>query len=119
MIVALSLACGVMAAGGTYFMWRARLFDFLIGLTLIGHAVNLSIFVASNAQAGPAPLINVSESVLAKSALDPVPQALILTAIVISFGTTTLLAVLLRTSLKSTGLARVESSDDDGRPGTV
>lgn len=104
MISILSLACGVMAAGGTYLLFRRRLFDFLIGLTLIGHAVNLSLFVTSNSQSGPPSIMGGDQNTLSPLALDPVPQALMLTAIVISFGTITLLAVLFRTSLKESDL---------------
>ncbi len=110
MISVLSLACGVLAAGGTYLLLRKRLFDFLIGVTLIGHAVNLAVFVASNPLSGPEPIIKEDQTTLAITALDPVPQALILTAIVISFGTTALLAALLRTSLKKSGLHDVGDS---------
>lgn len=112
MISLLSLACGMMAAAGTYLLLRRRLFDFLIGVTLIGHAVNLAIFVASNPKDGPAPLIGADQTVLSASTIDPVPQALILTAIVISFGTTALLAVLLRTSLSQSGLHSIESVEN-------
>lgn len=108
MISILSLACGVLAAAGTYLLLRRRLFDFLIGVTLIGHAVNLAVFVASNPQNRAAPIIGADQTVLAASAMDPVPQALILTAIVISFGTMALLAVLVRTSLKKSDLHTLE-----------
>ncbi len=108
MISFLSLACGAMAAGGTYLLLRLRLFDFLIGVTLIGHAVNLSIFVASTPKSGKAPIIDFNQTVLSSMAVDPVPQALILTAIVISFGTTALLAVLLSSSMKKSQLHEVE-----------
>lgn len=104
----LSLACGVMAAAGTYLLLRRRLFDFLIGLTLIGHAVNLSVFVASNAKSGTPSIMGIGQDTLALTTLDPVPQALILTAIVISFGTITLLAVLFRTSMKNSNLQDIE-----------
>lgn len=109
MISILSLACGVMAAAGTFLLLRRRLFDFLIGLTLIGHAVNLSIFVASNSKSGGPSIIGIDQDTLARTALDPVPQALILTAIVISFGTVTLLAVLFRTSFKKANLRNTEA----------
>lgn len=109
MISILSLACGVMAAAGTFLLLRRRLFDFLIGLTLVGHAVNLSVFVASNSKSGTPSIIGMDQEKLSNVTLDPVPQALILTAIVISFGTITLLAVLFRTSLKKAGLRNVDA----------
>lgn len=109
MISFLSIACGVMAAAGTYILLRRRLFDILVGLTLIGHAINLSLFVSSNPQSALPSIIGASQETLPSTHLDPVPQALILTAIVISFGTVTLLAVLFRTSLKNFGLTQAES----------
>ncbi len=109
MISILSLACGVMAAAGTFLLLRRRLFDFLIGLTLIGHAVNLAVFVASNSKNSAPSIIGIDQDTLSRATLDPVPQALILTAIVISFGTITLLAVLFRTSLKKANLRNVET----------
>jgi multisubunit Na+/H+ antiporter MnhC subunit len=98
----LSLACGALAAGGTYLLFRQRLFDLLIGLTLLGHSINLSLFVASINSAAPPSLIAPEQTVLASHSLDPVPQALILTAIVIGFGTIALLAVLVRSSKNQT-----------------
>lgn len=112
MISILSLACGVMAAAGTFLILRRRLFDSLIGLTLIGHAVNLSVFVASNSKSGSPSIIGIDQNTLSRATLDPVPQALILTAIVISFGTITLLAVLFRTSLKKANLRNVETIEN-------
>ena len=109
MISIFSLACGVMAAGGTYLLFRRRLFDFLIGLTLLGHAVNLAVFVASTAQSSTPSVMGPEQQTLSALALDPVPQALILTAIVISFGTVTLLAVLFRTSMKKLDLHDLEN----------
>ena len=114
MISILSLACGAMAAGGTYLLFRRRFFDMLIGLVLIGHAVNLSLFVASNSTSGLPSIIGINQSTLPSSTLDPVPQALILTAIVISFGTVTLLAVLFRTSVLKENLHNAEVVDKKG-----
>lgn len=115
MISILSLACGVMASGGTYLLLRRRLFEFLIGLTLIGHAVNLSLFVASTPRSGLPSVIGMKQDALMNSALDPVPQALILTAIVISFAAVTLLAVLFRTSLKDAEFHDIEDIQEGSK----
>ncbi len=112
MITFMSLACGFMTAIGTYLLFRRRLFDFLIGITLISHAVNLGIFVSTNPVSGLPPIISLGEETLAKATMDPVPQALILTAIVIGFGTVTLLAVLFRTSLSRSNIHNMESVEE-------
>lgn len=110
MISLLSLACGVMFASGIYLLFQTQLFKFLIGVTLLGHAVNLALFVTSNPTIGTPSIIGANSSFLESGALDPVPQALILTAIVISFGTTALLAVLIRTTAIQNGLHNLDTS---------
>ena len=77
---------GILFACGTYLMLRRSILRLVMGLALIGHAANLVIFTAAGLKrTGPA-IIPPGEEVLPATAADPVPQALILTAIVISFG---------------------------------
>ena len=79
----LALGLGVVTATGVYLLLRGRTFTVVLGLTLIGYAVNVFIFLMgrlwSNANA-----ILIGDGVVA----DPLPQALVLTAIVIGFATT-------------------------------
>jgi multicomponent K+:H+ antiporter subunit C len=87
---------GVLAGTGTWLVLRARSFDAVLGLTLWSYAVNLFIFFMGRIKTGAAPIIGVADPSLANYA-DPLPQALVLTAIVISFAMT---AVLLVVALK-------------------
>lgn len=86
MTVLLSIVTGVLFATGLYMMLRRSLTKLLLGLLLLANAANLLIFVASNPVKGHSPLIAEGAQVLERSAADPLPQALILTAIVIGFG---------------------------------
>ncbi len=78
---------GVLTAGGVWLLLRARTFAVMLGLTLLSYAVNVFIFAMGRLAIGAAPL--VAEGV--ERYADPLPQALVLTAIVISFGMTALL----------------------------
>ncbi len=81
---------GVLTAAGVYLLLRPRTFDAILGLTLISYAVNLFLFSMGRLAVGRAPILEPGGSGYA----DPLPQALVLTAIVISFAMTALLLVL-------------------------
>ena len=83
-------AIGVLVAGGTYLCLRARTFAVVLGLTLLSYAVNLFLFASGRLVIGRPP---IWDGAIAPYA-DPLPQALVLTAIVISFAMTALLLVL-------------------------
>lgn len=93
-------ATGVMTAVGIYLLLRARTFPVILGLTFLTYAVNLFLFAMGRLTINQPPVINA----LATGYADPLPQALVLTAIVISFGMTALIVVLaLRGFLESGG----------------
>jgi multicomponent K+:H+ antiporter subunit C len=81
---------GVLTAAGVYLLLRPRTFDAILGLTLISYAVNLFLFSMGRLAVGRAPILEPGIAGYA----DPLPQALVLTAIVISFAMTALLLVL-------------------------
>jgi multicomponent Na+:H+ antiporter subunit C len=82
----LALAAGVLYAAGTYLMLRRRLAQLIIGIGLLSNGTNLLIFTAGGLTRGQPPVVpDGAESLVAPYA-DPVPQALVLTAIVIGFG---------------------------------
>jgi len=85
---------GVMMAGGIYLVLRPRSFDVVLGLTLISYAVNLFIFSMGRLTVGAAPIVTEGQTDNLTSLADPLPQALVLTAIVIGFAMTALLLVL-------------------------
>ena len=85
---------GVMMAGGIYLVLRPRSFDVVLGLTLISYAVNLFIFSMGRLTVGGAPIVTEGSADKLATLADPLPQALVLTAIVIGFAMTALLLVL-------------------------
>jgi len=97
LLVAVGIA--VLTACGVYLLLRARTFPVLLGLTLLSYAVNLFLFASGRLIVRSAPLTDQPLPVYP----DPIPQALVLTAIVIGFGMTALLVVLALRSLAETG----------------
>jgi multicomponent K+:H+ antiporter subunit C len=82
-------AIGVLTAGGLYMMMRLRTFPVILGISLLTYAVNVFLF-ASGRLTTAAPSILTDATVYA----DPLPQALVLTAIVISFGMTAVVVMI-------------------------
>jgi multicomponent Na+:H+ antiporter subunit C len=103
MTLLLALVIGALFAGGLYMMLRRNLVKVVIGLLLLGHAANLFVFTLGRLVRGRPPLIRDEEVGLLQPYADPVPQALILTAIVISFGVTAFAIILLRQAYLSLG----------------
>lgn len=103
MTLVLAVVIGVLFAGGLYMMLRRNLVKVLIGLLILGHAVNLVVFTLGRLVRGSPPLIPEGEVSLIPPYADPVPQALILTAIVISFSVTAFAVILLRQAYLSLG----------------
>lgn len=90
MEVVMSFAIGILFAVAVYLILSRSLLRIVLGISILGHGVNLLVMVMSNLKTGAAPLLGEE----AASYVDPLPQALILTAIVINFGTTAFLCVL-------------------------
>ncbi|MCK9487674.1 MAG: NADH-quinone oxidoreductase subunit K [Dehalococcoidia bacterium] len=86
MEVLLAPVVGILFAAATYLLLQRSLGETIIGLALLTNAANLFIFVAAGLSKGVAPLIDTETGEPPPGAADPVPQALILTAIVIGFG---------------------------------
>lgn len=108
MEVVLALAIGVLAGSGIWLLLRPRTFQVIMGLTLMSYAVNLFIFGMGRVTLGFPPVINGQGAADASSYADPLPQALVLTAIVIGFATTALFLVVL---LASRGLTDTDHVD--------
>ncbi len=86
MEILLAVVIGVLYAAAVYLLLRRSLVKLLIGLALLSHATNLLIFTAAGLSHGGPPVIGPDAQTLTGPAADPLPQALILTAIVISLG---------------------------------
>lgn len=87
---------GLLYSAGMYLLLRRSMVKLLIGITLLGNGANILIFLLGRITKGKPPVIDESMSVFADIYADPVPQALILTAIVISFGIQAFAIVLLK-----------------------
>ncbi len=90
-----ALAIGVFTACGVWLMLRARTFDVVLGITLFSYAVNLFIFAMGRLTFGAVAIVEHGKPSTLSHYADPLPQALVLTAIVIGFATTALFLVVL------------------------
>lgn len=107
MLTILPLVIGALYGMGLYMMLRRSMVKLIIGLALIGHAANLLIFVAASGRGlvrGGPPIIAAGETVPQTVIADPVPQALILTAIVIGFGVLAFALVLFHRTYDAVGV---------------
>jgi multicomponent Na+:H+ antiporter subunit C len=110
-IVVLALLVGVLFAVGTYLLIQRTLTRIVLGLAMYGHAVNV-LLLSSGGRAGRAPILDGSES---GPVSDPLPQAMALTAIVITFGVTAFLLALAYRNWTHTGDDEVEDDLEDRR----
>ncbi len=108
--VILALAIGVLGASGVWLLLRPRTFQVIIGLCLLSYAVNIFIFAMGRLRVAAPP---VTTAGLEDPALyaDPTPQALVLTAIVISFALTALFLVVLLAARGATGSDHVDGEE--------
>ena len=95
MEVVISLAIGVLASAGVWLVLRPRSFQVLIGLSLLSYAVNLFIFSVGSLSIDKQPIVQAGLAPDLVNYTDPLPQSLVLTAIVIGFATTALFLVVL------------------------
>jgi multicomponent K+:H+ antiporter subunit C len=94
-------AIGILTAGGLYLLLRLRTFPVILGISLLTYAVNVFLFASGRLTTAAPPILRDDISLYA----DPLPQALVLTAIVISFGMTAVVVMI--------GLGAFLGSDDD------
>jgi multicomponent K+:H+ antiporter subunit C len=110
MELVLAAAIGVLTASGVWLLLRPRTFQVIIGLSLISYAVNLFIFSMGRLRTAAAP-VTVKGAEDPALYADPTPQALVLTAIVISFALTALFLVVLLASRGETGSDHVDGQE--------
>jgi multicomponent K+:H+ antiporter subunit C len=113
MEIVYALAIGSLAGSGVWLLLRPRTFQVLIGLALLSYAVNLFIFGMGRLAMHRPPIIGADDAIDPTLYADPVPQALVLTAIVIGFGTTALLLVVLLALRGLTGTDHVDGREPD------
>ncbi|MHB1298037.1 MAG: Na+/H+ antiporter subunit C [Gemmatimonadaceae bacterium] len=109
----LALVIGVLGGSGVWLVLRPRTFQVIMGLALLSYAVNLFIFSMGSLLIDKPPIVAPGIPADLAHYTDPMPQALVLTAIVISFATTALFLVVL---LASRGLSGTDHVDGTKEP---
>jgi multicomponent K+:H+ antiporter subunit C len=109
----LALVIGVLAGAGIWLVLRPRTFQVVLGLALLSYAVNLFIFSMGSLVIDQPPLVVAGVPATLEHYTDPMPQSLVLTAIVIGFATTALFLVVL---LAARGLSGTDHVDGDPDP---
>lgn len=114
MELVLALIAGILASCAFYLLLRRSLVKVILGLVFLGNAVNLTIFSVARVTKGTAAFIAKDADTLSGVYADPLPQALILTAIVIGFGTQAFAIALFRKAFQKAGdddLDKMNSTD--------
>lgn len=89
MEILVASAIGILTGGGLYLVLRLRTFPVIMGISLLTYAVNVFLFASGRLTVGAPPILSD-----ATTYTDPLPQALVLTAIVISFGMTAVVVMI-------------------------
>lgn len=110
--IILALAIGVLTASGVWLLLRPRTFQVIVGLCLISYAINIFIFAMGRLKTAAPPITTAGRESLAFYA-DPTPQALVLTAIVISFALTALFLVVVLAARGATGSDHIDGQEPE------
>lgn len=113
MELVLSLAIGMLIGSGVWLILRPRTYQLIVGLCLLAYGVNLFIFAMGRLYVGAAPIMPKGGFVDPTRYADPLPQALVLTAIVISFATTALYLVVMIAARGILGTDHVDGKERD------
>lgn len=117
MEIVIALGIGALAGSGVWLILRPRTFQVTLGLSLLSYAVNLFIVVMGWVRGGLAPIVAEAAGAGVPPDpgrfADPLPQALVLTAIVIAFATTALLLVVLLAARGLTGTDHVDGREPE------
>ena len=112
----LALVIGVLYAAGVYLILRRSLVKLIIGLVLLSNGANLLIFaVGGRLSRAGAPIVRLEGGALEEAIVNPLPQALVLTAIVIGFATTAFVIQLALRTRHETGSDHVDGAEPRGR----
>lgn len=113
MEMVLSVAIGVLTASGVWLLLRPRTYQVILGLSLLSYAVNLLIYATGRLRTDAPPIVGRTAAADPAAYADPLPQALVLTAIVISFAMTALLLVVLLASRGINGTDHVDGEEGE------
>jgi multicomponent K+:H+ antiporter subunit C len=114
MEIVVASTIGILTAGGVYLMLRLRTFPVILGLALLSYAVNVFLFASGRLAIDQSPILS-KYGVASYS--DPLPQALVLTAIVISFGMTAVLVMIGLGAYLESGSDRIDIEPEDAADG--
>jgi multicomponent Na+:H+ antiporter subunit C len=103
MATVMAFVIGGLYALGLYLMMRRSIVKLIIGLALLANAANLLIFTAAGLTRGRTPIVPADVETVRGAVADPLPQALVLTAIVIGFAVLAFTAVLIKRAYQSVG----------------
>jgi multicomponent K+:H+ antiporter subunit C len=109
MELVIATSIGALTAGGVYLILRLRAFPVILGLALLSYAVNLFLFASGRLAINMPPVLDKYGDA---SYTDPLPQALVLTAIVISFGMTAVLVMVALGAFVESGDDRINTNED-------
>ncbi len=107
----LALLSGLFFSAGIYLLLAPHLLRALIGFALFGNAINLLLFLSGRVTRDAPPIIGEAQTALKAGVANPLPQALILTAIVISFSFFAFLLVLAWRAFRDLGAEEVDGLD--------
>jgi multicomponent K+:H+ antiporter subunit C len=113
MEILLALVIGVLCGSGVWLVLRPRTFQVIMGLTLLSYGVNLFILSVGSLFLDKAPIVSPGITPNLEHYTDPMPQALVLTAIVIGFATTALFLVVLLASRGLSGTDHVDGTREE------
>jgi multicomponent Na+:H+ antiporter subunit C len=113
MELALAITVGALYAAGAYLLLRRHLVKIILGVVFIGHASNLLIFTAAGLVKGVPAFVPEGASALSPTAADPLPQALVLTAIVIGFGVIAFTLVMAQRAYRVSGTDDLDDMKED------
>jgi multicomponent Na+:H+ antiporter subunit C len=107
--VILAIVIGLLYAAGLYLVMRRSMVKLILGLALLAHAANLLIFTVGGLTRGGTPIVPPGSAGLVPPYPDPVPEALVLTAIVIGFAVQAFAIVLVKRAYRETGADDLDS----------
>jgi multicomponent K+:H+ antiporter subunit C len=111
MLLLLAIGIGVLTSCGIWLLLRARSFDVILGLALLTYAVNLFIFAMGRVKVNAMPILEGAGPFTLDNTSDPVPQALVLTAIVISFAMSAVLLAIALRARSETGTDHIDGQE--------
>lgn len=111
MEILVATAVGVLTACGVYLVLRQRTFPVILGISLLSYAVNIFLFATGRLVLNLPPILSKYQS----EYTDPLPQALVLTAIVISFGMTAVVVMIALSAYLSSDTDQIDMIDETGK----